>query len=131
MTDDEYYPENTPPHSVTFLEQSDYKVAYTGTEMVYQEYDAEEQRMAGREKLVFSRDFSYKDLLIVNYIPFNLSSLLEKRHPIRRRIRRILSSLRGLGFPHRGGVRLSLLSHPENNDDVPAVEPGHADQSGR
>ncbi|HWR89600.1 MAG TPA: glycosyltransferase, partial [Dissulfurispiraceae bacterium] len=68
--DDEYYPEHVAT-LVTFLEQSDYKVAYTGTEMVYQEYDAEEQRMAGREKLVFSRDFSYKDLLIVNYIPFN------------------------------------------------------------
>ncbi len=66
--DDEHYPEHVET-LVTFLEQSDYKVAYADTEMVSRDMSGEDQEL-NRTK-VFSRDFSYDDLLFANYIPFN------------------------------------------------------------
>jgi len=68
--DDEFYPEHVET-LVSFLEQSDYKVAYTDTEMVFQDFVPEEGKIVDVDKVIFSKDFSYTDLLIVNYIPFN------------------------------------------------------------
>lgn len=67
--DDEYYPEHIGT-LVSFLGQGDYKVAYTDTEMVFQDIAPEEDRLKISKK-IFSKDFSYRDLLIVNYIPFH------------------------------------------------------------
>jgi GT2 family glycosyltransferase len=68
--DDEFYPEHI-KILTTFLEQSDYKVAYTSTEMVFQEFAPEEEKMVDLRKSILSKDFSYDDLLVGNYIPFN------------------------------------------------------------
>lgn len=68
--DDELYPEHVET-LVSFLEQSDYKIAYTDTEMVIKDFALEEKREVNVNKVVFSKDFSYKDLLVGNYIPFN------------------------------------------------------------
>ncbi len=68
--DDELYPE----HIITlasFLGQSDYKVAYTDTEMFYKDFFADERKMGNVDKVIFSRDFSFNELLVGNYIPFN------------------------------------------------------------
>lgn len=74
--DDELYPDHLET-LVTFLEQSDYQGAYTATEIAYQDYSPENGKMVDREKTVLSQDFSYADLLVGNYIPFN--SLLLRR----------------------------------------------------
>lgn len=76
--DDEFYPEHVIT-LVTFLEQGGYKVAYTGVEMVSYELTTEGYWIedANSSRLIFSKDFSYADLLFANYIPFN-SILFEK-----------------------------------------------------
>ncbi|MDP2755770.1 MAG: glycosyltransferase, partial [Nitrospirota bacterium] len=68
--DDELYPEHVLT-LISFLEQSDYKVAYTDTKMVVRDFAAEEKQVIDVNETIFSRDFSYKELLIGNYIPFN------------------------------------------------------------
>ncbi len=68
--DDEFYPEHVET-LVTFLNQSDYKVAYTDTEMVYKEFSPEGGKIVDINKFIFSRDFSFNELLVGNYIPFN------------------------------------------------------------
>ncbi|MCI0469875.1 MAG: glycosyltransferase, partial [Nitrospirae bacterium] len=77
--DDEYYPEHINTLQ-TFLEQSDYKVAYSDTEAVWVEYSPDDRGFKDVGKQILSRDFSYNDLLIGNYIPFN--SLLFKRQAL-------------------------------------------------
>lgn len=68
--DDELYPEHIET-LVSFLEQSDYKVAYTDIKMVFKDFTGEEEQIIDANETVFSKDFSYKDLLVGNYIPFN------------------------------------------------------------
>jgi|GEM_PF-696209 len=68
--DDEYYPEHVVT-LVSFLEQSDYKVAYTDTKMIVRDFAAEEKQIVDINETIFSRDFSYNELLVGNYIPFN------------------------------------------------------------
>lgn len=68
--DDEYLPEHIET-LITFLEQSDYKIAYTDIEMIFSEFSHEAGLMVDRDKYIFSKDFSYNELLISNYIPFN------------------------------------------------------------
>ncbi len=68
--DDEFYPEHITT-LVTFLDQSDYKVAYTDTEMVFKNFDNQELTVVDTNKFIFQKDFSYGDLLIENFIPFN------------------------------------------------------------
>ncbi len=52
------------------LEEVDYQVAYTDANIVYRDYNSEEERILEREKRLFtSKDFSYEELLIDNYIP--------------------------------------------------------------
>jgi glycosyltransferase involved in cell wall biosynthesis/cellulose synthase/poly-beta-1,6-N-acetylglucosamine synthase-like glycosyltransferase len=68
--DDEFYPEHVET-LVTFLNQSDYRVAYTDTEMVFTDFSADQGRFVDTDRVVFSRDFFYQDLLISNNIPFN------------------------------------------------------------
>jgi glycosyltransferase involved in cell wall biosynthesis len=77
--DDEFFPEHV-ERLVTILEESDYKVAYADTEMICQESDGVGEQIADANRSIFSRDFSYGDLLIENYIPFN--SLLFTRDAI-------------------------------------------------
>lgn len=68
--DDELYPGHIET-LVTFLEESDYRVAYTDTEMIFQEVKPGGEEMVDVGRTLFSKDFSYKDLLVGNYIPFN------------------------------------------------------------
>jgi glycosyltransferase involved in cell wall biosynthesis len=68
--DDELYPEHVSV-LVGYLEQSDLKVAYTDSLMVYKEYNSQTQELSDiRKELVYSQDFDYEKLIFENYIPF-------------------------------------------------------------
>ena len=69
--DDEYYPEHLIT-LVSFLEQSDYDVAYTDSLMVYKEYNPQTHKLndSVKREAVFSQDFIYDKLVFENYIPF-------------------------------------------------------------
>jgi glycosyltransferase involved in cell wall biosynthesis len=68
--DDEYYPDHAAT-LVSFLEQLDYKVAYSDSYMVYKAYDFKTQGFVDiSEELLFSRDFDSDFLVFENYIPF-------------------------------------------------------------
>ena len=68
--DDEYYPEHVAT-LVSFLEQSDYEVAYTDSVMAYREYNPDAREFDESDKeLVFSQDFSFDKLVFENYMPF-------------------------------------------------------------
>lgn len=67
--DDELYPEHLKTLT-DFLFDSDYKVAYTDANIVFLSYDTEKGEMVTKEKRLFSsKDFSFKELIIDNYIP--------------------------------------------------------------
>ncbi|MBI5510715.1 MAG: glycosyltransferase [Deltaproteobacteria bacterium] len=68
--DDELFPAHVQT-IVAVLERGGNKVVYTDTEMVFQELKPETGETVDISKTVFSKDFSYDDLLIANYIPFN------------------------------------------------------------
>jgi len=73
--DDEFYPEHLET-LVTSLHGAHYNIAYTAVEFTEKSlHDDGAPAQTGR-KVLFSRDFSYKDLIINNYIP--LMSLLFK-----------------------------------------------------
>lgn len=74
--DDAIYPEHIDT-LVTFLEQSEHEIAYADTEMIYEDLTSQEGDKGKVNKEIFSKDFSYSDLLVGNYIPFN--SLLFSR----------------------------------------------------
>jgi glycosyltransferase involved in cell wall biosynthesis len=75
--DDEFYPKHI-ALLVSALEQIDYKIAYTDSEIAFIEYDTDKKEFIGKEKRVFStRDFSFADLVVENYIP--LINLLFKK----------------------------------------------------
>jgi glycosyltransferase involved in cell wall biosynthesis/SAM-dependent methyltransferase len=68
--DDEFYPEHVET-LVSFLEQSEYKIAYTDSLMVFKGYDPHTYQMKEeRSELVFSEDYDYDKLVFENYIPF-------------------------------------------------------------
>ncbi|MEF9475685.1 MAG: glycosyltransferase [Candidatus Mariimomonas ferrooxydans] len=69
--DDEFYPEHV-SLLVSFLEETDYKIAYSDSLMVFKEgFSAETNELIDAKKeLAFSRDFDYDSLLFENYIPF-------------------------------------------------------------
>ncbi len=76
--DDEFYPEHV-GILVSFLEQSDYKVAYTDCEIVEYPYATDKEEFVVKDRYVlFSEDFSYMRLLLGNYIPF-LCLLFDRR----------------------------------------------------
>ncbi len=68
--DDEFYP-NHAVTLVSFLEKSDYSVAYTDSVMVYKEYnpDTHDLDKDVKKELAFSQDFNYDKLVFENYIP--------------------------------------------------------------
>lgn len=68
--DDELYPVHAET-LVSFLERSEFRIAYSDAFFVYKECDAAsgELREVGRE-LAFSQDFDYGMLVFENYIPF-------------------------------------------------------------
>ncbi|HXX56635.1 MAG TPA: glycosyltransferase family A protein, partial [Thermodesulfovibrionales bacterium] len=67
--DDELYPEHVET-LVSYLEQSDFKVAYTDSLMVYKEYDPLSQEMRiKRKELIYSHDFRYNTFIFENCIP--------------------------------------------------------------
>ena len=69
--DDEYYP-NHLATLVSFLERSDYKVAYTDSLMVHKKYNSDKYGLGRdvKKEVVFSYDFNYDRLIFENYIPF-------------------------------------------------------------
>lgn len=79
--DDEFYPEHVET-LITFLKQSDYKVAYTDSFMVYKEYNPQTHRLSNdvKREIAFSLDFNYDRLVFENYIPF--MCLLFERKPL-------------------------------------------------
>jgi glycosyltransferase involved in cell wall biosynthesis len=67
--DDEFLPDHCST-LVASLEGSEYKVAYADTELVSKVVDPEIGQTEIKERKVFaSYDFSYKDLVVENYIP--------------------------------------------------------------
>ncbi len=79
--DDEFHP-NHVVTLVSFLDRSDYKIAYTDALMVYKEYDplTHELIEEGRREVAFSYDFNFDRLVFENYIPF--MCLLFGRQPL-------------------------------------------------
>lgn len=73
--DDEFYPEHIET-LVTSLHGSHYNIAYTAVEFVERSFHDDGSPARPDRKILFSRDFSYEDLIINNYIP--LMSLLFK-----------------------------------------------------
>lgn len=68
--DDEFYPEHV-SMLVSFLADTDYRIAYTDSLMAYKEYDPQTAGLTSiRKELVFSQDFNYDYLIFENYIPF-------------------------------------------------------------
>ncbi|MBI5640865.1 MAG: glycosyltransferase family 2 protein [Nitrospirae bacterium] len=68
--DDEFYPDHVET-LVTFLEQSDLKIAYTDSLMAYEVYDPDTKEIKKvKKELVYSQDFDYDILIFENYIPF-------------------------------------------------------------
>jgi glycosyltransferase involved in cell wall biosynthesis len=69
--DDEIYPEHIYT-LVSFLKsQHYYKIAYTGTEMIFKDISNEKAGEIEVKKELFSKEFSYDELIFGNYIPFN------------------------------------------------------------
>ncbi|MCX8031737.1 MAG: hypothetical protein N3A59_09210, partial [Thermodesulfovibrionales bacterium] len=67
--DDEFYPEHI-SSVIPLLTSLDYHIAYTDTEIIYRKYDLNKKALENTEKKVFrSKDFSYEDMLLENYIP--------------------------------------------------------------
>jgi glycosyltransferase involved in cell wall biosynthesis len=68
--DDEFYPDHL-QLLVPLLNQTDYRVVYSDSLMVYKAYDTESYELydTGKE-LLFSNDFDYNRLVFENYIPF-------------------------------------------------------------
>jgi glycosyltransferase involved in cell wall biosynthesis len=77
--DDEFYA-NHAITLVSFLEKSDYSVAYSDSLMVYKEYNPETHDLdkVVKKELAFSWDFNYDRLVFENYIPF-MCLLFEKK----------------------------------------------------
>jgi glycosyltransferase involved in cell wall biosynthesis len=73
--DDEYHPEHIAT-LVAQLCQGEYPIAYTAVEFVEKTLDDDKLQSTKAKKHLFSKDFSYDDLIIGNYIP--LMSLLFK-----------------------------------------------------
>ncbi len=72
--DDELYPEHVETH-VSFLNKSEYMVAYSTVEFVKKIFDENNNCLIDVDKNLFSeKDYSYDEILITNYIP--LISLL-------------------------------------------------------
>jgi len=69
MIDDEYYPDHIET-LLQFLGNSDYRIAYTDSELVFKEFDPETAALkeTGRQPFI-SRDYIFENLLIENYIP--------------------------------------------------------------
>lgn len=68
--DDEFYPEHV-AMLVPVLKQTDYRIVYTDSLMVYKKYNPETYELLDTKKeLLFSQDFNYDRLIFENYIPF-------------------------------------------------------------
>jgi glycosyltransferase involved in cell wall biosynthesis len=82
LDDDDEFHQDHVVTLVSFLEQSDYAVAYTDSFMIYKEYDpgTYELKSDVKKEVVFSQDFNYDKLLFENYIPF--MCLLFGRDPL-------------------------------------------------
>ncbi len=80
--DDLFYPDHL-AILVDVLEQYDYQAAYSDAQISYHDFDPEKTQMAEREKRLFtSKDFSYEELLVDNYIP--LICLLFRKETLKR-----------------------------------------------
>lgn len=75
--DDEYHAEHIET-LVHALRQGDHPIAYTAVEFVEKTFQDDALRSTDTRKFVFSRDFSYDDLIISNFIP--LMALLFRAH---------------------------------------------------
>jgi len=69
--DDELNPEHISTLASFLTDHSYYKVAYTDTEMITRKLSVDGKDWVEKNRGLFSKDFSYPDLLVSNYIPFN------------------------------------------------------------
>ena len=80
--DDLFYPDHLAV-LVDVLDQYDYQAAYSDAQISYHDFDPEKAQMVEREKRLFtSKDFSYEELLVDNYIP--LICLLFRRETLKK-----------------------------------------------
>jgi GT2 family glycosyltransferase len=67
--DDEFYPDHIST-LMDFLSHSDYRIAYTDSEIVKYDYDTEKEEFVVEDRyILFSEEFSFEKLLFGNYIP--------------------------------------------------------------
>ncbi|MCX8031287.1 MAG: glycosyltransferase [Thermodesulfovibrionales bacterium] len=67
--DDEFYPDHI-SSIIPLLNSLDYHIAYADTELIYKRYNPDKQELEDADRRIFiSKDFSYKDILLENYIP--------------------------------------------------------------
>lgn len=66
--DDEYHPEHIDT-LVKSLRHGNHTIAYTAVEFIEKTFHDDELKSTNMRKFVFSRDFSYDDLIISNFIP--------------------------------------------------------------
>lgn len=78
--DDEFYPEHVET-LVTFMIQNNHDVAYTASEFVEKKFNKDFSEFTENKKWIFGKEFSYRDLIIANYIP--LISLLFRSNLLR------------------------------------------------
>ena len=68
--DDEFYAEHV-AMLVSVMKQTDHKIVYSDSQMVYKGFDPETYEIWDKKKeLLFSQDFDYDRLVFENYIPF-------------------------------------------------------------
>jgi len=68
--DDEYY-ENHIDTLISFLRQSEYKIAYTDARLIHKVYDIDKETLIDIDRGIFhSEDFSFNKLLVENFVPF-------------------------------------------------------------
>lgn len=68
--DDELYPEHVET-LVSVLKLTEFQIAYADVEMIINRFSPDEKEVVTMERVTFSRDCSYPEIIMSNYRPFN------------------------------------------------------------
>jgi glycosyltransferase involved in cell wall biosynthesis len=68
--DDELYPDHVET-LVSVLKLTEFQIAYADVEMIINRVSPDEKEVVTMERVTFSRDCSYPEIIMSNYIPFN------------------------------------------------------------
>lgn len=68
--DDELYPDHVET-LVSVLKLTEFQIAYADVEMIINCFSPDEKEVVTMERVTFSRDCSYPEIIMSNYIPFN------------------------------------------------------------